>query len=222
MPWNRGPTWHGMLDRHHAERWTDMRGIRTLLDTGMIGLGCMAHARRKFFDLHQANQSTQAAEALGRIGELYRIEELIRDFDDEARYRYRVEHAKPRMVALHAWMVKLRQAALGGSGLAKALDYSLKRWSALTRYLDDGRDPMDNNPIENAIRPIAIGRKNWLFVGSESAGRRAAAVMSLLATARANGHDPHAWLLDVLTRLPTTLHSRLGELLPHRWKPANA
>lgn len=200
----------------------DFAGYKSLFEAGMIELGCLAHARRKFFDLHQANQSTQAAEALERIGEIYRIEELIRDFDDEARYHYRMEHAKPRLEALHAWMVKLRQAALGGSGLAKALDYSLKRWSALTRYLDDGRYPVDNNPIENAIRPIAIGRKNWLFVGSESAGRRAAAVMSLLATAKANGLDPHAWLLDVLTRLPTTRNSQIGELLPHRWKRADA
>ncbi|MGH9509742.1 MAG: IS66 family transposase [Terriglobales bacterium] len=199
----------------------DFAGYKALFGAGMIELGCMTHARRKFFDLHKANKSTQALEALERFGELYRIETAAKDLDDQGRHRYRLKHAKPRLEALHAWLMTLRQATLGESGLAKAIDYSLKRWSALTRYLDDGRYPMDNNPIENAIRPIALGRKNWLFVGSESAGRRAAAVMSLLATAKANGHDPHAWMLDVLTRLPTTLNANLGQLLPHRWsKPA--
>ena len=91
------------------------------------------------------------------------------------------------------------------------------RLTALTRYLDDGRYPIDNNAIENAIRPIALGRKNWLFAGSETAGKRAAAIMSLLATAKANGHCPHAWLTDVLTRLPTTLDKDIDDLLPHRW-----
>jgi transposase len=195
----------------------DFAGYKALFEAGLTELGCMAHARRKFFDLHQANQSTHALEALERIGELYRIEAAAKEMDAEDRRRYRLQHAKPRLEAFHAWLVTLRQAALGGSGLAKAIDYTLKRWAALTRYLDDGRYPIDNNPIENAIRPIALGRKNWLFVGSESAGRRAAAIMSLLATAKANGHDPHAWLLDVLTRLPTTLNSQIGELLPHRW-----
>lgn len=199
----------------------DFAGYKALFESGLTELGCMAHARRKFFDLHQANQSTHALEALERIGELYRIEAAARDMSPEDRRGYRLQHARPRLDAFHAWLVTLRQAALGGSGLVKAIDYSLKRWSALTRYVNDGRYPIDNNPIENAIRPIALGRKNWLFVGSESAGRRAAAVMSLLATAKANGHDPHAWLLHVLTRLPTTLNSRIGELLPHRWsKPA--
>jgi transposase len=109
---------------------------------------------------------------------------------------------------------------LGASGALSAIDYTLKRWAALTRYLDDGRFPLDNNPIENAIRPIALGRKNWLFAGSETAGKRAAAIMSLLATARANGHDPHAWLTDVLTRLPTTRDRDIDRLLPHRWQRA--
>lgn len=149
----------------------DYSGYKALFEAGLTELGCMAHARRKFFDLHQANQSTHAREALERIGELYRIEAVVKDLDVDARHRYRQEHARPRLEALHAWLVTLRQAALGGSGLAKAIDYTLRRWGALTRYLDDGRYPIDNNPIENAIRPIALGRKNWLFVGSESAGR---------------------------------------------------
>lgn len=194
-------------------------GYKALFDQGMTELGCMAHARRKFFDLHQANKSTQALEALNRIAEVYQIEAAVKDLDPQDRYRYRLRHARPRLDALNDWLVALRATTLGGSGLAKAIDYSLKRWSALTRYLDDGRYPIDNNRIKNAIRPIALGRKNWLFVGSESAGRRAAAIMSLLATAKANGHEPHAWLLDVLTRLPTTLNRNIDQLLPHRWTP---
>jgi hypothetical protein len=111
----------------------------------------------------------------------------------------------------------LQPKVLGNTGLAGAIGYTQKRWSALARVLDDGRHPIDNNPAENAIRPIAIGRKNWLFCGSESAGQRAAAIMSLLATAKANGLDPYVWLTDVLTRLPTTLDKHLDSLLPTRW-----
>lgn len=200
----------------------DFAGYNALFTQGITELGCMAHARRKFFDLHQASKSTQALEALNRIAELYRIEATVMDLDPQDRHRYRWQHAKPRLDDLHRWLLTLRQATLAGSGLARAIDYSLKRWSALTRYLDDGRYPIDNNRIENAMRPIALGRRNWLFVGSESAGRRAAAIMSLLATAKANGHEPHAWLLDVLTRLPTTLNRDIAQLLPHRWTPADA
>ena len=105
-----------------------------------------------------------------------------------------------------------------GSATAKALDYSLKRWVALTRFVDDGRLPADNNWIENQIRPIAIGRANWLFAGSLRAGKRAAAVMSLIRSAKLNGLDPYDYLKDVLARLPTQRDSRIGELLPHRWQ----
>ena len=103
--------------------------------------------------------------------------------------------------------------------LTRALDYSLKRWVALTRYLDDGQLPIDNNRIENQIRPIALGRKNWLFAGSLRAGQRAAAVMSLIQSAKLNGHDPYAYLKDVLMRLPTQQNSDIEELLPHQWQP---
>jgi len=107
-----------------------------------------------------------------------------------------------------------------GSAIAKALDYSLTRWTALTRYLDDGILPLDNNHLENQIRPIAVGRSNWLFAGSLRAGQRAAAVMSLIQSAKMNGHDPYAYLKDVFTRLPTQPASRIDELLPHRRRPS--
>jgi hypothetical protein len=114
-----------------------------------------------------------------------------------------------------------RQLVPNGSATAKAIDYSLKRWQALTRYIDDGDLPADNNRIENLIRPIAIGRSNWLFAGSLRAGQRAAAIMSVLHTARINGHEPFAYLKDVLERLPTQPASRIEELLPYNWQPAS-
>ena len=105
-----------------------------------------------------------------------------------------------------------------GSAIRKAIDYSLGRWAALTRYLDDGDLPIDNNHIENRIRPVALGRSNWLFAGSLRAGQRAANIMSLIQSAKLNGHDPYRYLKDILERLPTQPASRLEELLPHRWQ----
>ena len=115
-------------------------------------------------------------------------------------------------------MLLQRLKVTDGSAIARALDYSLKRWAALTRFLDNGQLPLDNNWIENQIRPIAIGRNNWLFAGSLRAGQRAAAVMSLIQSAKLSGHDPYAYLKDVLARLPTQKNSQIAELLPHRWQ----
>ncbi len=115
-------------------------------------------------------------------------------------------------------MVLHRQKVPDGTAIAKAIDYSLKRWTALTRYLDDGELPPDNNWVENRIRPIALGRSNWLFAGSLRAGKRAAAIMSLIQSAKLNGHDPYAYLKDVLERLPTQPARDIHELLPHRWR----
>jgi transposase len=195
----------------------DFAGYKALFAEGVTELGCWAHARRKFVELEKASGSEIAAEAVRRIAVLYRIEREAQDFDAEKRYAYRQQHALPAVQSLHDWLRELHPKVLGSSGTAKAIEYCLKRWSALVRYLDDGHYPIDNNPVENAIRPIALGRKNWLFAGSDTAGRRAAAIMSLLATAKANGHDPHAWLSDVLERLPTTLARDIDTLLPHSW-----
>ena len=131
----------------------------------------------------------------------------------------RQKHSRPILDALREWMVRQRQQVAGNSATVKALDYSLKRWVALTRFVDDPQLPADNNWVENRIRPIALGRSNWLFAGSLRAGQRAAAVMSLIQSARMNGHDPCAYLKDVLTRLPTHKASRIKDLLPHRWQP---
>jgi hypothetical protein len=130
--------------------------------------------------------------------------------------------AKPVLDAWRVWLIETRLKVPDSSGTAKAVDYALRRWPALLRYLDDGTYPIDNNPVENAIRPVALGRKNWLFAGTEAAGRRAAAIMSLIESAKLNGHDPFAYLKDVLTRLPTHPYRRIDELLPFNWMPSAA
>lgn len=188
---------------------------------GVIELGCLAHARRKFFDLHQAGNHPVAKEALERIRVLYQIEADASGLSVDERYDLRQAKSLPMLTDMHAWLVAHRAGTATGSGLAKAIDYSLKRWAALTRYLEAGHLPIHNNPVENRIRPIALGRRNWLFAGSERAGRRAAAIQSLLATAKANGLEPHAWLKDTLEKLPEWPNSRIDELLPFRTPVAN-
>jgi transposase len=150
---------------------------------------------------------------------LYEIEREVRELEPDLRRLIRQEKAVPVIDALHAWMIAQRQIVHDGSAIARALDYSLKRWAALSRYLDDGAVSIDNNWCENQIRPWALGRKNWLFAGSLRSGKRAAAIMSLIQSARLNGHDPYAYLKDVVTRLPTQRASEIEELLPHRWQP---
>lgn len=196
----------------------DFAGYKALFPAN-LELACWAHARRKFFDLADTGASPRAHEILEPIAELYRIEEEAKGLDPPQRAEYRQRHARPVLDRIRQWIDALRPQTMGSSGLAKALDYVDRRWPALVRYLGDGTYPIDNNRAENAIRPVALGRKNWLFVGSERAGHRAAAIMSLIATAKHHGHDPHAYLKDVLARLPTTQNCDIADLLPHRWKP---
>ena len=198
----------------------DYGGYKALFGAQVTELACLAHCRRKFFDLHAAGGHPVAAEALRRIGELYAVEEQARAGTIAARLALRQAEARPRLSALHDYLSTQRLRTANGSGLARAIDHSLKRWPALQRYVDDGALPIDNNPVENAIRPIALGRRNWLFTGSERAGQRAAAIQSLLATAKLNGLEPHAWLKDTLEKLPTWPYSRLDELLPLASSPA--
>lgn len=181
---------------------------------------CLAHARRKFDELVKANASPVAAQAIQRIAWLYRIEADIRDLGCEQRLQMRQERSKPLWEELHAWLQLERTRVPDGSAIAKAIDYSLNHWQALSEFMRDGAVPVDNNWIENQMRPWGLGRKNWLFMGSQLAGERAAVVMSLLQSAKLHGHDPFAYLRDVLTRLPTQLNSRIGELLPHAWQRA--
>jgi transposase len=194
---------------------------KALLLGGRFDAGCIAHARRKFDELLKANASPVAAQAIQRIAWLYRIEADARDLTTEQRLLMRQQRSRPLCEELHAWLQLERRRVPDGSAIARAIDYSLNRWTALIRFLDDGDVPIDNNHLENQMRPWALGRKNWLFVGSELAGERAAMIMSLLQSAKLNKADPWAYLKDVLTRLPTQLNSRIDELLPHRWKPAS-
>ena len=195
----------------------DFGGYKASFELGVTEIGCMAHARRKFYELHATNKSLLAEQALRYIQLLYEIESEVRDLEPDLRRQVRQEKAVPVMDMLHAWMIAQRDLVPKGSAICRALDYSLKRWAALSRYLSDGAVPIDNNWAENQIRPWALGRKNWLFAGSLRSGKRAAAIMSLIQSARLNGHDPYAYLKDILTRLPTQRSSEITELLPHKW-----
>jgi transposase len=177
-------------------------------------LGCWAHARRKFFDLHKANQSPMAKEALERIAQLYAIEAEAKGMGCAARQQLRETKSQPALTELHTWLTTTRAKTANGGSSAKAMDYTLRRWTSFIRYAETGHLPIDNNPVENVIRPIALGKKNWLFAGSERAGQRAAAIQSLLGTAKLNDLNPEAWLKDTLEKLPTWPNSRIDELLP--------
>ena len=192
----------------------DYVGYKALFTEGPVELACLAHVRRKFFDLHAASGSPVAEEALRRIARLYAIEQQGTRLAPPQRLALRQELAQPALTELHAWLLASQRTVAAGSGTAKAIEHALKRWPALQRYASSGSLPIDNNPVENAIRPIAIGKKNWLFAGSERAGRRAAAIQSLFATAKLNGIDPAHWLTHTLEQLPTCPNSRIDSLLP--------
>lgn len=195
----------------------DFSGYKACFELGVTEVGCMAHARRKFHELWANHGSQVGEQALKFFGQLYDVEREVADSDAEHRREIRRQRSRPVADALHQWLGQQRQKVPDGSATAKGIDYSLNRWAALTRYIDDGELPADNNWVENQIRPIALGRNNWLFAGSLRAGKRAAAVMSLIHSARLNGLDPYAYIRDVLERLPTQSASRISELLPHRW-----
>ena len=178
---------------------------------------CLAHDRRKFDELFKAHASPVAAQAIGRIVWLYKIEADARALSSQQRLEMRQERSQPLWKQLHLWLQLERTRVPDGSAIAKTLDYSLKPWDGLGRFLLDGDVALDNNHCENQMRPWALGRKNWLFIGSQLAGERAAVMMSLLQSAKLHGRDPWAYLKDILTRMPTQLNSRIGELLPHRW-----
>ena len=221
----------GLHAREFLSGWSgklvcdDYSGYKALFERGIIEIGCMAHARRKFHDLYANHRSDVAVEALEYFAELYKIERGAREhkLDADGRRQLRQQRSKPIAESLRQWLTRQLAQVPDGSETAKAIKYSLGRWAALTRYLEDGDLPIDNNHLENRIRPVALGRGNWLFAGSLRAGRRAAAIMSLIQSAKLNGHDPYLYLKDVLGRLPTQPASHLEQLLPHRWRaPASA
>ena len=181
---------------------------------GVQEAACWAHARRKFHDVHEATKSPLAHEALMRIAALYAVEREIRGHLPADRRQVREVRSAPLMQELHEWFETNLCRLPGKSTLAGAFRYSLSRWDALTLPLRDGRACLDNNSVERAIRPVALGRKNYLFAGSDSGGERAAAIYSLITTAKLNGADPEAYLRAVLARIADHPVSRVAELLP--------
>ena len=208
----------------------DYNGYKCLFKQkqAVIEVGCMAHARRKFHELHIKGQSLVAHEALALFQKLYAVEcQIDALFEKNETPSPRVtttvvtirqQHAKPIAKALYRWLQEKRLGTTKNASITKAIEYCLKRWQALTRYLEDGSLPIDNNWAENQMRPWALGRKNWLFAGSLKSGQRAAVIMSLIQSARLNGLDVYAYLSDVLKRLPTHKDKDIDELLPHVWK----
>jgi transposase len=179
---------------------------------------CWAHARRKLFDLARINKAPIAIEAVKRMDELFAIERDINGKPPHERWRVRQEHSRPLVTALEAWLREQRAKLSARNEVAKAISYSLNRWTELVRFLDDGRLCMSNNAAERALRGIAVGRKNWTFAGSDEGGRRAAAIYTLIETAKLNDVDPQAWLADLLARLQDHSARRIDELLPWNWK----
>ena len=189
-------------------------GYARLYDQGVTEAACWAHVRRKFFDVHKATQSPLAHEALQRIAALYAIEATIRGSQPLIRLQVRQQRAAPLFETLRQWLEATLTRVSGKSDLAMAIRYALSRWNALTLVLRDGRACLDNNAAERAMRPITLGRKNWLFAGSDAGGERAAVIYSLTETAKLNGLDPEDYLRRVLTCIADYPVQRVHELLP--------
>jgi transposase len=185
----------------------------------IIEAACWAHARRKFFDLARLQKAPIAIEAVARIDALFAIEREINRLTPQERSAVRAERSRPLVAELESWLRMQRGNLSRKSETAKAIDYSLKRWTALSRFIDDGRLCMSNNAAEREIRAVALGRHNWTFAGSDEGGRRAAAIYTLIQTAKLNEVDPQAWLADVLARLPDHPAKRISKLLPWNWRP---
>ncbi len=185
----------------------------------MIEAACMAHARRPFHEIARATNSPIAQNALVQIGKLYAIEREVKNLLPEERAACRRQRAGPITAEFKRWLDQTYAKSPPRSAIGNALAYSINRWTALTRYLEDGWLNIDNNPVENAIRGIALGRKNWLFAGSESGGRRAAMFYTLIESAKLNRVNPHAYLTHVLTKLPTAKAKDLDALLPWNYRP---
>jgi transposase len=188
----------------------------------IIEAACWAHARRKLYELADLLKAPIAIEAVRRIDDLFAIEGEINGRSPDQRLAVRRERSKPLVDDLAKWMRQERRKLSSKTALAEAMDYSLKRWAALTRFLDDGRICLSNNAAERAVRGIAVGRRNWTFAGSDSGGQRAAVIYTLTETAKLNHIDPRAWLADVLARIADHPAKRVADLLPWNWKAMHA
>lgn len=198
-------------------------GFDPLYESGRIReAACWAHVRRKFYDLHVAHNSPVAAEALRRIAELYAVEADIRGHEPEQRRRVRDERSRLLLASLKQWLEETLIKLSKKSETAQAVRYALGRWDALLRYVDDGHVEMDNNAAERALRVVALGRKNYLFAGSDRGGNRAAAMYSLIGTAKLNGVDPETYLREVLSQIADYPINRIEDLLPWNFAPRSS
>ena len=215
------PDRKGEHPQRHLEQFSGIlqadgyAGFSKIYDGGrVLEAACWAHVRRKFVDLHELHKSTLAEEILDRIGALYAVEQEIRGLPPDQRYVVRQARSLPLLRAMKAWLEQTLPTLSQKSAMAKAMRYALSRWEALMRFVHDGRIEIDNNAAERALRCVALGRKNFLFAGSDAGGERAAAIYSLLGTAKLNGYNPEAFLRDVLTRIADHPVNLIGELLP--------
>ena len=193
---------------------------RLFANPNLKEVGCWAHARRKFFEVAKTQKIPGLAhEAVTRIGQFYHLDNAWKDLAPDERRRRRQEEIGPLLDAFRDWMAAHLPGLLPKSPLAQAMGYATNHWQALTRFLEDGRLPLDNNAAERSLRPIAVGRKNWLFAGSVRGGEAAAIALSFIESAKLNGLNPFEYLRDILTRMPAAKPTDLDDLLPQHWQP---
>ncbi len=186
---------------------------------GLVSAGCWAHARRKFVQAYDRTRSADARKAVEKIAELYRVEARISDASAEEKLRIREEESRPLVEAFFAWLEGVQMKTTPQGVLGKACAYALSNKAQLMVFLGNARVPMDNNAVERSIRPVVVGRKNWLFAGSDQGGETAAVFFSLIECAKRHLLNVFDYLSDVIRRLPSWPRKQLGELLPDRWTP---